>query len=112
MARPTKLSFPIEKAVYLLTRETESGKGGDKKKFWREILGFDSPELVRESILDSLQVNDLAFNRPSRHGDRYQAVSLVRDIAGSFHQVKTAWIVHPEETTARFVTAFPQRRRG
>ena len=52
MARPTKLSFPIDKAVYLLTRETESGKGGDKKKFWREILGFDSPELVRESILD------------------------------------------------------------
>lgn len=109
MARPTQLFFPIEKAVYLLTRETEPGKGGDKKKFWREILGFDSPELVRESILDGLQVDDLAFNRPSRHGDRYQAVSSVRDITGSSHRVKTAWIVHPNETTARFVTAFPQK---
>ncbi len=78
MARPTRLYFPIEKVIYLLTRETIPGEGGDKKKFWREILGFDLPELVQEAILSSLDVEDLEFNHPSRHGDRYEAVSAVQ----------------------------------
>lgn len=109
MAKPTLLYFPLEKAIYLLTRETEPGEGGDKKKFWREVLGFDSPELVREAVLSSLSVEDLGFKRISQHGDRYEAISTVRGAMGIFRLVKTAWIVYPEEAVARFVTAFPQR---
>jgi hypothetical protein len=35
----------------LLDRATEPGKGGDKRKFWREVMGFEDPETIREAIL-------------------------------------------------------------
>ena len=109
MAKPIRLYFPTEKAIYLLTRETVPGEGGDKKKFWREVLGFDLPELVQEAILSSLDVEDLKFKRSSQHGGRYEAVNRVQGRIESSRLVKTAWIVHPDETIARFVTAFPQK---
>jgi len=108
MAKFTQLLFPIEKATYLLTRETQPGEGGDKKKFWREIMGFSSPEMVRDAILNSVGVDSLAFQKHSRHGARYQAVSLVRNISGTPRRVRTGWIVRSGETVTRFVTAFPQ----
>ena len=68
--RPTKLLFPIEKAIYLLTREPEPGQGGDKQKFWREELGIDSPESVRAAIIDSVEEASLQFQRQNQYGDR------------------------------------------
>jgi len=110
MAKPTGLFFPIEKAIYLLTRESLPGEGGDKKKFWTEVLGFDSPENVREAILRRLTVNDLKFQRMSQHGERYQAISLVEGQTGNHRILRTGWIVRHEETIARFVTAIPQKK--
>lgn len=107
--QPTKLLFPIEKAIYLLTRETEPGQGGDKQKFWREVLGFDSPESVRAAILDSVEVASLQFQRQDQYGDRYQAVEWIQGLSGIGWWVRTGWIVRFDETVARFVTAIPER---
>ncbi|MEO0521105.1 MAG: DUF6883 domain-containing protein [Cyanobacteria bacterium P01_A01_bin.116] len=107
--RPTKLLFPIEKAIYLLTRETEPGQGGDKQKFWREVLGFDSPESVRAAILDSVEVASLQFQRQDQYGDRYQAVEWIQGLSVIGWWVRTGWIVRFGETVARFVTAIPER---
>lgn len=82
MTQPSELLFPIEKAIYLLMRDTEPGQGGDKQKFWREVLGFDSPESVREAILTSVEVADLEFQRQDQYGDRYQAVKLIQGLSG------------------------------
>ncbi len=46
-----RLDIPIAKAEYLFNKEGEPGKGGDKKKFWRVILGFESPKAICEAIL-------------------------------------------------------------
>jgi len=34
--------FSLSKAEYLINFTTESGKGGDKKIFWRNVMGFSS----------------------------------------------------------------------
>lgn len=107
--QPTKLLFPIEKAIYLLTRETEPRQGGDKQKFWREVLGFESPESVRTAILDSIEIASLQFQRQDRYGERYQAVEWVQGLSGIGWWVRTGWIVRFDETAARFVTAIPER---
>lgn len=111
MAQPTNLVFPIEKAIYLFTRDTEPGQGGNKQKFWREVLGFESPEAIREAILDSIAVTDLEFRRQDQYGERYQAVSLIQGMTDSSWWVRTGWIVRSGETAARFVTAVPERSK-
>ncbi|MEL6380883.1 MAG: DUF6883 domain-containing protein [Cyanobacteria bacterium J06626_18] len=112
MVQPTALVFPIEKAVYLLTRDTIPGKGGDKQKFWREVLGFESPDTVRSAILDAVKLADLTFQRQDQYGDRYQAVSQIQGSSGIRWWVRTGWIVRSGETVARFVTAIPERSGG
>ena len=109
MMQPSELFFSIEKAVYLLTRDAEPGRGGDKQKFWRELLGFDSPESVREAILTSVEVADLEFQRQDQYGDRYQAIKLVQGLSGASWWVRTGWIVRFGESAARFVTAIPEK---
>jgi len=112
MPHPTALVFPIEKAIYLFTRDTEPGRGGDKQKFWREVLGFQSPDAIRSAILGSLSVTDLEFKRQDQYGERYQAVSLIRGPRDTAWWVKTGWMVRHGETVARFVTAVPERAKG
>jgi hypothetical protein len=107
--QPTELLCPIEKAIYLLTRDTDPGQGGDKQKFWREVLGFDSPESVREAILDGVGVADLQFQRHDQYGARYQAVNWIQGLSGVGWWVRTGWIVRFGETAARFVTAIPEK---
>ena len=109
MTQPSGLLFPIEKAIYLMTRNAEPGQGGDKQKFWREVLGFDSPESVREAILTSVEVADLEFQRQDQYGDRYQAIKLVQGLSGVSWWVRTGWIVRFGESAARFVTAIPEK---
>jgi hypothetical protein len=33
-------AFPLAKAEYLLNFQAEPGQGGDKRRFWREVMGF------------------------------------------------------------------------
>jgi hypothetical protein len=52
MTSATQLEFPLAKANYLLnyTNTNGAGVGGDKRKFWCEVMGFDNPEWIRENI--------------------------------------------------------------
>jgi len=109
MTQPICLAFPIEKAVYLFTRETEPKIGGDKQKFWREVMGFESPEAIREVILAEVTVDDLQIRGQDDHGYRFQAVVLITGRSGVSWQVRTGWIVRYGEDVARFVTAVPER---
>jgi hypothetical protein len=51
MTSVARFEFPLAKAEYLLTYKTASGVGGDKQNFWRNEMGFESAEAIRESIL-------------------------------------------------------------
>ncbi len=62
------LLFPLSKAEYLLPRESLPGVGGDKQQFWRRVLGFDSPESVREVILTIVKIEDLQFVGQDQYG--------------------------------------------
>lgn len=109
MAQPVSLVFPIEKAIYLFTRETKPMEGGDKQKFWREVMGFESPESVRDAILAETMIDLLEASGQDAHGYRFQAVVLITGQTGVSWQVRTGWIVRYGEDVARFVTAVPER---
>ncbi|WP_416675775.1 DUF6883 domain-containing protein [Egbenema bharatensis] len=109
MTQPVSLVFPIEKATYLFTRETKPMEGGDKQKFWREVMGFESPESIREAILANMTIDLLESNGQDDHGYRFQAVVLITGQTGVSWQVRTGWIVRYGEDVARFVTAVPER---
>ena len=103
------LEFPLAKAEYLFNYAAASGKGGDKQKFWRKIMGFSSPKAVREAILAIITLDQLEPTLPNQYGDRYQAVILIRGPSGITWHIKTIWIVLKDKSVARFVTAIPER---
>lgn len=106
-----RLEVPIAKAEYLLRNAADAGKGGDKRKFWHEILGFEHPESVREAILAEVAPNTLKALPPNAYGQRYQAIISITGPTGRVRLVKTIWIVRSGEVIARFVTAVPHSRR-
>ena len=109
MTAPTRFEFPIAKAQYLFSRATEPGVGGDKQKFWREVMGFESPEAIREAILTEISLDLLHSVGQNDYGERYQAIILITGLSGISWQIRTGWIVIFGENIARFVTAVPQR---
>lgn len=104
-----RLDFSLAKAEYLLNHSTAPGEGGDKQKFWREILGFSNPEVIRAAILATVTVDLLQLGEPNDYGERYQATVLIQGLSGVAWRVKTVWIVLTGEDIARFVTAIPER---
>lgn len=106
-----RLEISIAKAEYFLNNATAPGTGGDKRKFWREILGFQDPEAICEAILAQAAPDQLEALAPNAHGQRYQAIISIAGPSGKIRLTKTIWIVLFGETTARLVTAFPQRRK-
>ncbi|MGL5058825.1 MAG: DUF6883 domain-containing protein [Microcoleus sp.] len=111
MTLPTRFEFPIAKAQYLFSSATEAGVGGDKQKFWQEVMGFESPEAIREAIIGQMSLELLQPVGQNDYGERYQAVILITGRSGISCQIRTGWIVLFGEDIARFVTAFPQRFR-
>jgi hypothetical protein len=49
MPKVDRLVIPLSKAEYLLNYSAAAGAGGDKRRFWREVMGFDLafPERAR-----------------------------------------------------------------
>ena len=107
MTSATQFEFPLAKANYLLNRATEAGVGGDKRKFWREVMGFDNPEAIREAILESVSLEILQKQDTTEYGDRYRAYLKIRGPSGQLRRIRTVWIVLTGEDVARFVTAVP-----
>jgi hypothetical protein len=62
-----RLEVTTAKAEYLLSNIAAPGEGGDKRKFWREILGFNSPETICEMILAQVAPDSLKETRASPH---------------------------------------------
>jgi hypothetical protein len=106
-----RLDFPLAKAQYLLSYSGEQGKGGDKGRFWQNVMGYDSAEAIHEAILQKVTPQDLMFQRQDDYGDRYIAEILVANHREQLREILTAWIVLKGENIARFVTAVPQRSR-
>lgn len=105
------LIIPLAKAEYLLEYTTDAGEGGDKRKFWWTVMGFRSPETLRDAIVAVVSVETLQFQRQDEYGRRYKAVVSVTGPSGASSQIRTVWIVRPDEDVARFVTAFPEKSR-
>ena len=66
MVEPVELFFSIHKAMYLFTQELTPERGGDKQKFWREVLGFNSHKDIRIAILNHIRLKDLYYERTDR----------------------------------------------
>lgn len=107
-----RLEFPLAKAEYLLSHTTAPGEGGDKRKLWGEVLGFDSAESVREAILAQIDLDTFEMIGPNSYGNRYQLIVLLKDTSDRIRHLRTIWIVLTGETVARFVTAVPHKSRG
>ena len=54
-----RLEFPLAKAQYLLSYSGEQGKGGDKSRFWQNVMGYDSAEAIRDTILQKITPQSL-----------------------------------------------------
>ena len=115
MITPISLDFPLAKAEYLLTRVAEPGKGGDKRNYWQNILGFRSAEEIRKAILDEITVEKLKPQGIHPYGDLAEIRFAVRLVAiiqintplGRSQPILTIWLVPFETSTARFITAIP-----
>jgi hypothetical protein len=111
MAAPTRLEFSLAKAEYLLTRVADPGQGGDKRNFWHSIMGFESAEALRTAILEKVSLESLEPLESNDFGERYRASIQVVGPQGMTKSVLTIWIVLKETDVARFVTAYPDRKR-
>lgn len=105
----SRFILPLAKADYLLNYTTQAGTGGDKRRFWWEIMGFRSPEALQAAILGAVSSAELHLQNEDQYGSRYSAVMPLVGPSGATRLVRTVWIVHPGENVARFVTAYPQR---
>lgn len=101
----------MRKAEYLFNHTTAPGEGGDKQKYWQEVLGFQSAEEVREALLAEVTLELLQPQTPNEYGERYEAIVAITDQSGKVRQIRTIWIVRAGEDVARFVTAVPHRRK-
>lgn len=106
-----RLEIPLAKAEYLLNYTTEPGEGGDKRKFWREIMGFHSAELLQATLQAEVSLEMLQLKSQNAFGELYQARVTITGPSGKSFRIRTNWIVRFGEDIARFVTAFPERRR-
>ena len=106
-----RLEFSLAKAEYLLHYTTTVGEGGDKRKFWHDILGFRSVEALRTTLLAIVAVDKLEPDGQNAYGDLYRILITLTLPAGSLHRIRTVWIVRFGEDVANFVTAYPERRK-
>jgi len=107
----SRFEFPLKKAEYLLNYQVESGKGGDKQRFWREVMGFQSAEVLRNILLAEVSGDLLQSSGQNDYGKLYEAIMGITGPAEISFQVRTIWIVLFDQDIARFVTAYPERRK-
>jgi hypothetical protein len=108
----SRLEIPIAKAEYLLNYQTEPGEGGDKHRFWRNVMGFQSAEVLRSALLATLSKDLLQSSGQNAYGDFYEAVVWLTGPSKRSYLVRTVWIVLFDQDVARLVTAYPERRKG
>ncbi|WP_237741229.1 DUF6883 domain-containing protein [Geminocystis herdmanii] len=107
---PNNFDIPLAKVQYLFSRG--NGKGGDKQKFWREIMGFISPEGIKEAILKEVNVDLLEPQNQNEFGQLYRAYIDITGKSGITRRIRTVWIVLFNDNVAKLVIAFPDRLGG
>ena len=107
-----QLDFPIAKAEYLLNHSDDQGEGGDKQKYWRQVLGFDLADELRQAILAEISPDMLKPHGKHPYGDRYLASIQVDSPTGRSQAILTVWLVRFGEDIARLITAYPDRKGG
>lgn len=75
-----------------------------------DFNGFESAEVIRETLLKAVAVDMLEPQGRNPYGERYQASIRITGMNGVSRSVLTVWIVLSGEETARFVTAVPDRQ--
>jgi hypothetical protein len=110
LTSPNYFDIPLAKAQYLFSRG--NGQGGDKQKFWREIMGFTSPESIKEAILKEVTLNLLEPQNQNEFGQLYRAYINITGESGLTRRIRTVWIVLFYDNVAKLVTAFPDRLGG
>jgi len=83
--------FPLSKAEYLLNFTTESGKGGDKKIFWRNVMGFSSSEELRIRFSEKVSPELLHYHKQNNFGQIYQAVIMMASLSGVMISVDSSF---------------------
>ena len=107
-----QLDFPIAKAEYLLNYSDDRGEGGDKQKYWRQVLGFSSANELRQAVLAEISTDMLKPQGKHPYGARYIASIQVNSPKGRSQAILTVWLVRFGEDIARLITAYPDRKGG
>lgn len=110
MTLPNNFEIPLAKAQYLFSRG--NSQGGDKQKFWRQIMGFSSPEAIKEAILKEVILDLLEFQNQNEFGQLYRAYINITSESGLTIRIRTIWIVLFNDSVAKLVTAFPDKLGG
>lgn len=84
---PSSFEIPLAKAQYLFSHA--NGTGGDKQKFWREIMGFKSPEEIRDAILNAVTLDLLEFQNKNEFGRLYRAYLNLSGNSGLTRRIRT-----------------------
>ena len=106
-----KGKLDLAKAEYLLNFQAEPGQGGDKRRFWRDVMGFQSANVLRQALLAEVTRDLLKPSGQNAYGHLYQATIWITGPSKLSCQVRTIWIVLFDQDVARFVTAYPDRRK-
>lgn len=95
---------------YLLSLMQERGR--TKAAFFREF-GFtvDSWQVLAVALVEHARIYDVARVDESRFGLRYIIEGALMAPDGRAPVVRSVWFVAMGEETARFVTAYPLRRK-
>jgi hypothetical protein len=75
-------------------------------------MGFQSAEVLRRALLATVSRNLLQSSGQNAYGDFYEAVTWLTGPSERLCLVRTIWIVLFDQDVARFVTAYPERRKS
>ncbi len=82
--------------------------GGSKARFFRQ-LGYEraSWQQLRDDLTGSLSEASVVALEPDEHGQKYVARAILKGPNGASARIRSIWIVEPEQTIPRLVTAYP-----
>ncbi|MCS6845893.1 MAG: hypothetical protein NZ528_16485 [Caldilineales bacterium] len=102
-----KANVPRRKLVDYLLSETHA-VGKAKAKFFRS-LGFDETTVseLEDALLMIAQTGEVKERMITPHGVKYVVDAPLSSPRGVVVEIRTIWIVEPDDEVPRFVTAYP-----
>lgn len=102
-----KVFIPIAKLKDYLLSETHA-VGKSKAKFFRTI-GFNASNinLLEDRLVSRAQTENIIEINTTQYGAKYAVDGLLETPKNTFVKIRTIWIIEKEESSPRFVTAYP-----